>query len=89
MYLINRPKEQAIWHQKNIVTNLTLFPYFYELLPTTQANRLKVTEKGKCVFVSGLVPYAFCWPVNMRYFTFAFWEGGQREGCGRTEGPLT
>lgn len=70
------------------MTSLTLFSYFYELLLTTQANRLKVTEKGKSVFVSGLLRYALCLPVNMRNFTFAFREGGQRGGCGRTEGPL-
>lgn len=86
MYLTNRPKEQAIWHRKNTVTNLTLFSYFNELLPTTQTNWLKVTENRKCVFVSGLLPYVACLPVNVRYFTFAFGKEGKEGAVGEQRG---
>lgn len=54
------------------------------MLPTTQANRVKVTEKGKCVFVSGLLPYALCLPMNVRYFSLG--KEGKEEAVGGQRG---
>lgn len=40
------------------MVNLTVFPDPRELFPIPQTNGIKVTEKGKCVFVPAFLHYA-------------------------------